>query len=130
MIAMNPGLGPMPGWPFREASSPVFVVEEGKTATPPPLRVHRASKISITGVVRDASGAPQPNAQVDPWIQLSNGKRSTDWPHGRTDRDGRFAVELWKDQRYVITVGPEEDPWGRIEFVADGHTLDIITRRR
>jgi hypothetical protein len=130
MIAMNPGSGPMPGWPFLEAFSPVFVVEEGKTATPPPLRVQRASKIAISGVVRNASGAPVPDAQIEPWIQLQNGKHSTDWPHPKTDRAGRFTVELWKDQRYVISVGAKDDPWGRIELIADGRPIEITAIRR
>jgi hypothetical protein len=61
---------------------------------------------------------------------LSNGRRSSSWPHPKTDPQGRFQVDLWKDQRYVITVGPERDPWGRIEFVADGRPIEITARPR
>lgn len=130
MIAINPGVGPSPGSPYLEASSPVFVIEDGKTATPPPLRPRRATKITVSGVVRDGSGAPLPGVVVDQWIQLMNGRRSSDWPHPTTDAEGRFDMQLWKDQPYVITVGPERDPWGRIEFVADGRPIAVTARPR
>jgi hypothetical protein len=130
VLAMNPGSGPMPGSPYLETFSPVFVIENGKIANPPPLRPTRATSIKISGVVRDAAGVPLAGVQVDQWIQLSNGKRSSSWPHPKTDAQGRFQVDLWKDQRYVITAGPERDPWGRIEFVADGRPIEITARPR
>lgn len=127
VLAMNPG-GPTPGSPYLESETPPFVVAEGRTATAPTLRPQRATTISIDGVVRDQDGRPVSGAQVDYWIQLSNGRRSSSWPHPKTDAEGRFVVQLWKDQRYVITVGPEGEPWGRIEFVADGSPLSITAR--
>ena len=93
---MNPGSGPKPGAPHLETVTPPFVVVEGQTVTAPTLRPKRASKISVSGVVRDGNGAPLAGVQVDQWIQLLNGKRSSDWPHPKTDAAGRFEMQRGK----------------------------------
>ncbi len=130
LLAMNPGSGPTPGSPHLETVTSPFVVVEGQMVTAPPLRPRRAARIAVSGVVRDGKGAPLAGVQVDHWIQLMNDRRSSDWPHPKTDAEGRFEMQLWKDQRYVITVGPEEQPWGTIEFIADGQPVSITARPR
>jgi hypothetical protein len=128
-VTLNEGEGPSQNSPFAETVSPVFVVEEGKATTAPLLRAIHTSKIKVSGVVQDAGGVPVSRVALDAVLLLGNGEHAKVVARPETDAQGRFEFELWKDQRYLITIGPDHDPAARLEFVADGRRLAITARR-
>lgn len=127
--AVNPRIGPVEFNPYFEVETLPFVVVDGQTTTAPTLRVRRATMIDMAGEVRDSKGQPMRDMQLTCQVQLRNGTRPCR-PDVKTDGSGRFTVRLWKDQRYIISLGPDYAPLAWTDFIADGQPLVIRARQQ
>jgi uncharacterized GH25 family protein len=134
-VSINADSGPSPGEPYQggfartAAGEVTFALRSGQSIALEPVRVRRVSKVRVPVILRNAAGAPVPGAEVKLWLILQNGKREPVWPQAVSDVDGRFEIELWKDQSYSMTVGTPM-PYAWIEFMATGQlvTLTVVPR--
>ena len=121
--------GPSALWPFAEAASPVFIVEEGKVSVAPTLKARRERMIKIEGIVHTRDGTPIQDASLDFWFDFPDGGQAHS-VRAKSDNRGRFLVELARDGRYIVRVGPEGQDWGRTAFVASGELVTVTAQPR
>jgi hypothetical protein len=72
------------------------------TRTPDDVELVFPGGLSLRGVVVDANGRPVPGASVRAWREVGDDPHDRESPHGATDGDGRFAIDVTKRAHYEL----------------------------
>jgi hypothetical protein len=129
--------GPSPMAPYlptvalAPTGATTLSIGDGELVTLNPLVPKRLSKVTVNGTVRGADGSPIAGVEIRPWGRLPDNGRYADWdfPQPVSDAEGRFVLQLWKDQPYQIVVGTEQAPLAEVELRANGEPVSIVIPR-